>query len=82
MGGRAEASTRPVGIGSGRPRAEGARLGKFKIPLDITAEQLLKTLLDYLATWEKVNGNDRNNPIILNDYYVKILDIWPTEPYV
>ena len=64
-----------------KQKALRVRLSKFKIPLDITTEQLLKTLLDYLATWEKLIGNDRRNPLILNDYYVKILDLWPTQPY-
>ena len=64
-----------------KQKALRARLAKFKILLDTTHPQLLKLLLDYLATWENLIGNDRNNPVILNDYYVRILDIWPTMPY-
>lgn len=57
------------------------KLGKFKIGLDLTQKQLLITLLNYLATWEKLLGNDRSDPVLLNDYYVRILDLWPCEPY-
>ena len=57
------------------------KLSKFKIALDFSQKQLLKMLLDYLTTWEKLLGNNRNDRILLNDFYVKILDLWPHEPY-
>ena len=57
------------------------KLSKFKISLDFSQKQLLKMLLDYLTTWEKLLGNDRSNRILLNDFYVKVLDLWPHEPY-
>ena len=56
-------------------------LSKFKISVGYTQKQLLKTLLDYLAVWEKLSGNSRSDPVLLNDYYTRILDLWPTEPY-
>ena len=62
-------------------RIDRLKLGKFKIGLDLTQKQLLITLLNYLATWEKLLGNDRRDPVLLNDYYVRILDLWPCEPY-
>ena len=57
------------------------KLSKFKIGLDFSQKQLLKMLLDYLTTWEKLLGNNRNDRVLLNDFYVKLLDLWPHEPY-
>ena len=65
----------------GKQMALRLKLSKFKISLDFSQKQLLKMLLDYLTTWEKLLGNDRSNRILLNDFYVKVLDLWPHEPY-
>ena len=65
----------------GKQMALRQKLSKFKIALDFSQKQLLKMLLDYLTTWEKLLGNNRNDRILLNDFYVKILDLWPHEPY-
>ena len=48
------------------------KLSKFKIALDFSQKQLLKMLLDYLTTWEKLLGNNRNDRILLNDFYTSM----------
>ena len=60
----------------GKQMALRLKLSKFKIALDFSQKQLLKMLLDYLTTWEKLLGNDRSNRVMLNDFYVKILDLY------
>ena len=65
----------------GKQMALRMKLSRFKIGLDFSQKQLLKMLLDYLTTWEKLLGNNRNDRVLLNDFYVKVLDLWPHEPY-
>ena len=57
-----------------------ADLAKFTLPIGISQQQLLKTLLDALSVWCKIGDNDKYDTTKLTDYYETMRDKMPSTP--
>ena len=57
-----------------------ANFTKFKYPIDTTVLQLRKGLLDSLAVWGTITGNDKSDRVKLDSFYKATRDKFPKQP--
>ena len=57
-----------------------ANFTKFKYPIDTTVLQLRKGLLDSLAVWGTITGNDKSDRVKLDSFYKATRDKFAKQP--
>ena len=57
-----------------------ASFAKFKYPIDTTVLQLRKGLLDSLAVWGTITGNDKSDRVKLDSFYKATRDKFAKQP--